>query len=114
MRHDTHTIRFHPPGAGTRSATGVWTPGLDPDAVDVDANVSSPDTSEGPVEADVDCVARVDSLVAVDRRDLVEVVDHPVHTGLYSITRVSGGRWVKRLALHRTSLQDGTDAIGRQ
>lgn len=111
MRHLIHTIKFHP-SAPTRSATGSWTNSLDEDAVAIDAWVGAPRTEEATgSEAQVSCVAVLPVSVEVDSAALVEVVSHPVHSGLYRIASVSGGRHLRRLALARSTLADGTDAV---
>lgn len=111
MRRAVHGVRFHPV-RGATGPDGKWGPGNDPDAPRIKANVTSPRVGEVDEAArPITCAAFISHRVYVDPTKLVEIVDHPLHTGLFHIEGVSGGgRWTTRISLRRYVRTDSTHA----
>lgn len=111
MRRSVHRIRFHP-ARGETGPDGKWGPGYDPLAPSVGALVTAARVGETVESArPITCAVFVARSVEVDPAKIIEVLDHPVHTGMFHIEGVSGGaRWNKRIALRRFVRSDGTHA----
>ena len=109
MRHAIHGVRFHDQ-AEVPDETGYWGTPAPSVEMPVPAWVGAPRIEEqsGDNGRPVSCVAVVPASTPVDPSSLVEVLSHPVHDGLYRISSLSGGRWVRRIGLERYRRPDGT------